>query len=149
MSIIIIALQYLLKQHNRNTNLNHEIHLLVHLEKSTHSHAQGVASNFTPNYILNICYLQTTYTYLKYISYKFYCFTHIYLYAYWKANYILHTLAFKREFHTITYSFRKIIIHTLLGISCPLYLPIYTHYCKVFSMLPLCKVSNMGQPKFK
>ena len=79
----------------------------MHLEKNTHSHAQGVASNFTPNYILNICYLQTTYTYLKYISYKFYCFTHIYLYAYWKANYILHTLAFKREFHAIIHSFSK------------------------------------------
>ena len=80
---------------------------------------------------------------------NFYCFTNIYLYAYWKANCILHIFAFKKAFHTIIHSFRKTIIHTLLGISCSLYLPMYTHYCKVFSTLPLCKVSNMGQPKLE
>ena len=48
-------------------------------------------------------------------------------YTYWKANYILHTLAFKREFHAIIHPFRKIIIHTWQGISCPLYLHIYLH----------------------
>ena len=61
----------------------------------------------------------------------------------------MHTLAFKREFRAIIHSFRKTIIHTLLGISCSLYLPMYTYYCKAFSTLPLCKVSNMGQPKLE
>ena len=31
----------------------------------------------------------------------------MYLYAYWKANYILHIFAFKRAFHAIIHSFRK------------------------------------------
>ena len=45
-------------------------------------------------------------------------------YAYWKANYILHTLAFQREFHAIIYLFKKIIPHILQGISCPTYIHI-------------------------
>ena len=119
----------------------------MHFEKNIHFYAQGIASKFTLNYILNICYYKLPTHIWNIYHTNFYCFTHTY--AYWQAIYIMHTLAFKREFHAIIYSFRKIIIHTLLGISCPLYLPIYTHYCKVFSTLPLCKVSNMGQPKFE
>ena len=77
---------------------------------------------------------QTTYTYLKHISYNFYCFTHIYLYACWKTNYVMHTLAFKREFHAIIhsfkkrpqYSFRKILVHTSQGISCHMFTYIHT-----------------------
>ena len=76
-------------------------------------------------YILNICYHKLL-TYIWSTPYKFYCFTHIYLYAYWETNYILHIFAFKKAFHTIIHSFRKTIIHTLLGISCSLYLPMYT-----------------------
>ena len=62
---------------------------------------------------------------LKRSNRNFYCFTHIY--SYWQANYIIQTLAFKREFHAIIHPFRKIIIHTWQGISCPLYLHIYLH----------------------
>ena len=119
----------------------------IHSKKKTHFYAQSVASNFTPNLYPKHLLSQTTYICLKYNQNFFYCFLHIY--SYWQAIYIMHTLAFKREFRAIIHSFRKTIIHTLLGISCSLYLPMYTHYCKVFSTLPLCKVSNMGQPKFE
>ena len=76
-------------------------------------------------HILNICHYKIlTYIWNIYHT-NFYCSTHIYLYAYWKANYILHTLAFKKDFHAIIHSFRKIIIHTRQGIPCPLYFHIY------------------------
>ena len=41
-------------------------------------------------------------------------------------------------------------IHTIERcFPCYLYSDTYTYHWKVFSMLPLCKVSNMGQPKFE
>jgi len=106
----------------------------MYFEKNTHSHAQGIASNFTPNHILNICYHKLpTHTRNIYHT-NLHCFIHIYLYAYWKANYVMHILALKRESHAILHSFRKrpqylfrkILIHTLQGISCHMFTYIHT-----------------------
>ena len=147
------------------------IHIYA-FEKNTHYHAQGIASKFTPNHNLNICYHKLPTHIWNIYHTNFYCFTHIYLYACWKANYVMHTLAFKREFHAIIYSFRKwpqysfrkILVHTLQR-NFMAYVHIYTHHWKVFSMLPIfthiftyhwkvfptlpsCQVPLMGQPKF-
>ena len=95
--------------------------IVIHIyafEKNIHSHAQGIASKLTLNYILNTCYYKLT-THIWNIYH-----TNFIVSAYWKANYILHILAFKREFHAIIHPFRKIIIHTWQGISCPTYIHI-------------------------
>ena len=87
--------------------------IVIHIyafEKNIHSHAQDIASKLTLNYILNICYYKLT-THIWNIYH-----TNFIVSAYWKANYILHTFAFKREFHAIIHPFRKIIIHTWQGI---------------------------------
>ena len=103
------------------------IHLYTLWKKKTHFHAQSVASNFTPNlYPKHLLFTNYLHTFEVHHT-NFYCFTHIYLYAYWKANHILHIFAFKRAFHAIIHSFRKTIIHTWWGILCPLYLHIYLH----------------------
>jgi len=119
------------------------------LKKKTHFHAQSVASNFTPNLYPKHLLSQTTYIHLKY---TIQIFTVSLLFIYMHIGKLITSCTYlhsKKAFHTIIHSSRKTIIHTLLGISYFLYLPMYTHYCKVFSMLPLCKVSNMGQPKFE
>ena len=97
-------------------------------------------------YILNICYHKLL-TYIWSTPYKFYCFTHIYLYAYWETNYILHIFAFKKAFHAIMHSFRKTIIHTWRGILCPLYLHIYLHTIeKHFPRYLGAKYQSWGSP---
>ena len=51
-------------------------------EKNIHSYAQGIASKFTPNLYPKHLLLQTTYIYLKYISYKFLLFhSHLFILA--------------------------------------------------------------------
>ena len=97
-------------------------------------------------YILNICYLQTTYIFLKYKKKFIVSFTFIHI----GKLFTLCTHLHSKGNSVLSYHlFRKTIIHTLLGIPCSLYLPTYTYYCKAFSTLPLCKVSIMGQPKFE
>ena len=101
-------------------------------------------------YILNICYLQTTYICLKYISYKFLLF-HLHLFIMASYLHYAHTCIQKGIpcYHTFIQEATSIFIHPLQRISCPFYLPIHTYYCKVFFILLRCKVSNMGQPKFE
>ena len=77
----------------------------MHFEKNIHFYAQGIASKFTLNYILNICYYKLPTHIWNIYHTNFYCFTHTY--AYWQAICIMHTLAFKREFRAIIHSFRK------------------------------------------
>ena len=79
-----------------------------------------------------------------YIKKNFYCFLHIY--SYWQAIYIMHTLAFKKAFHTIIHSFKKTIIHTLLGISCSLYLPMHTTIARCFPCYLYVKYQTWGSP---
>ena len=51
-------------------------------EKNIHSHAQGIASKFTPNLYPKHLLLQTTYIYLKYISSTFLLFhSHLFILA--------------------------------------------------------------------
>ena len=115
-------------------------------EKNTHSYAQGIASKFTPNHILNICYhklpthTQNIYTIQTFI-------VSLTLMHIGKIFNIMHILAFKRESRAIIHSFRKTIIHTLLGISCPLYLHIYLHTIeKHFPRYLGAKYQSWGSP---
>jgi len=125
------------------------IHLYTFWKRKTHFHAQSVASNFTPNlYPKHFAITNYLHTFEVHHT-NFYCFSHIYLYAYRKANYILHTFAFKRAFHAIIHSFRKTIYSYLARNFMPLiFTHISTHHWKAFPTLLRCKVPIMGQPKF-
>ena len=73
--------------------------IVIHIyafEKNIHSHAQGIASKLTLNYILNIWYYKLT-THIWNIYH-----TNFIASAYWKANYIL-----QQRINTSTHALAK------------------------------------------
>jgi len=81
MQMRMCGISYYLYQH-RGHSTHSNCHTYTHLKRTYILTPKALRQNSHLIYILNICYLQTTYICLKYISYKFLLFhSHLFILA--------------------------------------------------------------------